>query len=86
MAIPARSIDDSPSLLHLDSYDHVLEDLVESMANMEVAIGVRRTIVEHKWLFIASLICLPFVEFVGTLAKMLLKKLGVRASTGDRVS
>lgn len=81
MAVPAWTVFHSSPLLHLDPHNHVLEDLVQSMADMEVAIGVWGPIVKDEWLLIGAVLGLPDVKIIGALAKMLLKERGVRTST-----
>ncbi|CRK23642.1 hypothetical protein BN1723_013062 [Verticillium longisporum] len=39
VAVPARAVFDAAALLDLDAQDHVLEDLVEAVADVEAAIG-----------------------------------------------
>ena len=48
MAVPARHVArvEAGQLLGLD--DHVLEDLVDRVADVQLAVGVRRTVVQHE--------------------------------------
>ena len=81
MAVPAWSVYRSPSLLYLDSDDHVLEDLIQGVPDVEAAIGVRGAIVKDKVVAFRTGFRLPVVEIIGTLAKPLLLELGVRSSS-----
>lgn len=78
MAVPAWSVYHPSALLHLDSDDHVLEDLVQGVTDVKVAIGVRGAIVENEAVFFGSVLRLPFVEIIGALAVPLRLELGVR--------
>ena len=48
MAVPARHILRIKACQHLRTNDDVLENLVDRMTDMDVAIGIGRTIVQHK--------------------------------------
>jgi hypothetical protein len=49
MAIPARYIRSIKSGERLGLYDHILEDLVYSVANMYIPIRIGRPIVQHEF-------------------------------------
>lgn len=84
MAVPAWSIYNSSPLLNLCSKDHVLEDFVDGMPDMEGAVGVGWPIVENEGIFGRSVCRLPRVQVVGTPLKILLLKLRIWPSS-DRV-
>ena len=67
MAIPAWSIDNPSSLLDLDSQGHVLEDLVQGVADVEAAIGVWRAIMKDECVLFRPITGLPVVEVIGAL-------------------
>ncbi len=48
MAIPARHVIGIEPQHLLAARHHVLKNLIERMADMDVAVGVRRTVVEHE--------------------------------------
>ena len=50
MAIPTGDIGNLIALHHPVTVDHVLGDLVHGVADMDRAVGVRRTVVQHKLL------------------------------------
>lgn len=50
MAVPARNVFDPVTVLDLDTEYDVLEDLVEGMADVERAIGIRGTIMKDEGL------------------------------------
>jgi hypothetical protein len=52
-------------LLDLEPDSHVLEDFIESMAEVEVAVRVRGSIMENEGLFFRAIGCLPCVEEFG---------------------
>ena len=54
------------TLLNLGPYNHVLQDLVQGMANMKTAIGIGWTIMEDEGLIGSTVLPLPLVELVGT--------------------
>lgn len=65
MAVPAWYIFDLMALLQLDAQDDVLQDLVQSVADMKGSVGIRRAIVEEEGLGIRSMGKLPLVECGG---------------------
>ena len=48
MAVPARDVPDLLALEHLVAVDEILEDLVERVADVEVAVRVGRAVVEGE--------------------------------------
>jgi hypothetical protein len=48
VTIPPGDINAIKSLHGLVTDDHVLEDLVERMTNMDIAVGVRRAVVKNE--------------------------------------
>mmetsp|Transcript_52390 Transcript_52390/g.104099 ORF Transcript_52390/g.104099 Transcript_52390/m.104099 type:complete len:308 (+) Transcript_52390:1063-1986(+) len=50
MAVPARYVANLAALQQLVTVDDILKDLVERMANVQIAVGVRRAIMQHKHL------------------------------------
>ncbi len=50
VAVPARHIDRVLAELLLHAVDHVLQDLVEGVADVEVAVGVGRPVMEDEFL------------------------------------
>lgn len=62
MTVPAWYIFDLVALLQFDSQDDVLEDLVQSVADMKGSVGIRRAIVEEEGLGIRSMSKLPLVK------------------------
>lgn len=54
MAVPTRNEFSSSPMEKVVLVDDILEDLIESMANMKVPVGIRRAIVESEdvtWVF-----------------------------------
>lgn len=54
------------TLLHFYPQNHILEDLIQGMADMQGAIGVRRTIMNDESVIGRTILLLPFIEMVGT--------------------
>ncbi|CAI8339397.1 MAG: Uncharacterised protein [Synechococcus sp. MIT S9220] len=48
MAVPARDVTNLASSQDLIFVDHILENLVQGMAHMQGAIGVRRSVVQGE--------------------------------------
>jgi hypothetical protein len=56
--------------MQLRSTNHILQDLVEGVANMETAIGIWRAIMQYKRLQVCPTVGLPFVEVIGALLEV----------------
>ncbi len=56
MAIPARDVQTVKTLQGLVTHDDVFEDLVQGMADVDVAVGVRRPVVQDKGFAAAGLL------------------------------
>ena len=63
MAVPSRSVRQAVAVHQLVAVDDVLQDLVEDVPHVWLAVGVWRAVVEGEGLF-SLLLLLPFVEFV----------------------
>ncbi len=50
MAVPARHIGRVLAQHLLRAVDHILQDLVQRVADMEMAVGIRRPVVQHEFL------------------------------------
>lgn len=66
-------------MLHLDAQYHILEDLVERMADVQVAIGIWRPIMKCKRLVLWPVGRLPLVELVGASPEVLIAEARLRS-------
>ena len=66
-------------MLHLHAQYHVLKDLVERVAHMQVAIGVWRPIMERKRLALRPVGRLPLVELIGASPEVLIAEARLRS-------
>jgi hypothetical protein len=71
-------------LLDLDAKNNVLENLIQGVAGMQAAIGVRRPIVQDELVIGRPVNGLPFVEFIGASLDILSLLFGQRARPGTR--
>ena len=55
------------TLLNLNSADDILQDLVQGVPDVQIAIGIRRSIMKYKGFLGSALAALPFIEVIGTL-------------------
>ena len=86
MAVPTRDIGNLIALHHPVTVDHVLGDLVHGVADVDRAVGVRRTVVQHELLvtlvllqnLLVDLVVLPVLESLG----LGLGKTGTHGKTG----
>lgn len=65
MAVPAGNVADPSSLRELRPADDVLDDLVERVPDMQIAVRVRRPVVQHERLSARSLPPLPRIQLIG---------------------
>ena len=88
VAIPARNIGRVLAQQVLGAADHVLEDVIERVADMHVAIGVGRTIVEDELLAPGARLAQPAIEVLPVPprqnARLLLRKPGLHGEIGLR--
>ena len=86
VAIPAGHIRRVLALQRLGTDDHVLQDMVERMADMHVAIRVRRSVVEDELVAaLAALANLPFqiaLEPFRQNQRLLLRQAGLHRKVG----
>lgn len=66
-------------MLHLDAQYHILEDLVERMTDVQVAIGIRWPIMKRKRLVLRPVGRLPLVELVGASPEVLIAEARLRS-------
>ena len=86
VAVPTGDIGNLVALHHPVTVDHVLGDLVHGMADVDRAVGVRRTVVQHELLvtlvllqnLLVDLVVLPVLESLG----LGLGKTGTHGKTG----
>ena len=86
MAVPAGDIGNLIALHHPVTVDHVLGDLVHSVADVDRTVGVRRAVVQHELLMtlvliqnlLIDLVVLPVLESLG----LGLGKTGTHGKTG----
>ena len=86
VAVPTGDIGNLIALHHPVTVDHVLGDLVHGMADVDRAVGVRRTVVQHELLvtlvllqnLLVDLVVLPVLEPLG----LGLGKTGTHGKTG----
>lgn len=81
MAIPAGSIDYSLPILHLGPHNHVFEDLVDRMPDVEGSISIGWAIMENKRVVFRSIGRLPLIKAIRAISQMLSLQLRVRASS-----
>src|SRR5690242_2729135 len=62
MAVPARHVDRVAAEHLLRAVDHVFEDLVERMADVQIAVGIGRAVMEHVFLTPLGRRALPPIE------------------------
>ena len=65
-------------MLDLDAQDDVLEDLVQGVARVQVAVGVGRAIVQHELVVGRAVGRLPLVEVIGASLDVLLARVRQR--------
>ena len=86
VAVPTGDIGNLIALHHPVAVDHVLGDLVHGVADVDRAVGVRRTVVQHELLvtlvllqnLLVDLVVLPVLESLG----LGLGKTGTHGKTG----
>jgi hypothetical protein len=61
VAIPTRPVYGSLAILNLRADYHVLQDLVEGMANMQWPVRIGRAIMQDEWIVRRAVIRLPLV-------------------------
>jgi hypothetical protein len=71
------------TLLDLDAQDDVLEDLVQGVARVQAAIGVRGSIVQDKLVVGGAVGRLPLVKVISASLDVLLPVLRQRTRSGN---
>lgn len=71
MAVPAWAVDHPFALLHLVPDNDILQDLVDSVANMQRPVRVWRPIVEYKLIVRRAIRGLPGVKVIGALLQVM---------------
>ena len=95
VAIPARHIWRIKPAQRARAHDHILEDVVQRMADMHVAIGIRRAIVENELFAPGARIAQGAIKIIGFPARQnawlflrqasLHRKIGLRQEDGGTV-
>jgi hypothetical protein len=65
MAVPTRHVPHSLPATQLHATDDILQNLVERMSDMEVAVRIGWTIVQDEWLVGGPFAALPGVKIIG---------------------
>jgi hypothetical protein len=65
MAVPAWHVPHPLAASQLYATDDILQDLVERMSDMEVAIRIWWTIVQDEWLVGGPFAALPGIKIIG---------------------
>ena len=65
MTVPPRYIADALAPRELNAEDDVLQDLIQGMADMEAAVGVRRSVMKGEGIVGRAMAPLPGIEIIG---------------------